>query len=57
MCLLRPSVQVEVPTPGRAPAPSLLERVTGDVAPPIIVGQGVNGIAVGQGGVWVTIDR
>jgi len=34
-----------------------ISRVTGDVAPPITVGRGVNGIAVGQGGVWVTIDR
>jgi hypothetical protein len=30
--------------------------VTGDVAPPITVGKGVDGIAVGEGGVWVTID-
>jgi DNA-binding beta-propeller fold protein YncE len=34
-----------------------ISRTTGDVAPPIEVGKGVNGIAVGQGGVWVTIDR
>jgi hypothetical protein len=30
--------------------------VSGDVAPPISVGRGVDGIAVGQGGVWVTVD-
>ena len=34
-----------------------ISLVTGDVAPPIAVGKGVDGIAVGQGGVWVTIDR
>jgi class 3 adenylate cyclase/streptogramin lyase len=34
-----------------------ISLVTGDVAPPISVGKGVDGIAVGLGGVWVTIDR
>jgi class 3 adenylate cyclase/DNA-binding beta-propeller fold protein YncE len=34
-----------------------ISEVTGDVAPPIAVGKGVDGIAVGQGGLWVTIDR
>jgi YVTN family beta-propeller protein len=34
-----------------------ISQVTGDVAPPITVGRGVDGIAVGQGGLWVTIDR
>jgi class 3 adenylate cyclase len=33
-----------------------ISEVTGDVAPPIAVGKGVDGIAVGQGGLWVTID-
>jgi DNA-binding beta-propeller fold protein YncE len=34
-----------------------ISRTTGDVVPPIPVGKGVNGIAVGQGGIWVTVDR
>jgi streptogramin lyase len=33
-----------------------ISEVSGDVAPPIIVGPGVDGIAVGQGGIWVTVD-
>jgi streptogramin lyase len=34
-----------------------VSTVTGDVAPPITVGKGVDGIAVGEGGVWVTVDH